>query len=235
MSLPSTVALNDLVKHYATPDGTPIRAVDGVSMELAAGEVVALYGPSGSGKSTLLRMVAALLQPDRGTIIVNGRNICALSADDAARYRRLELGYVRQEPDMVHGATAIDNAALKLLDTDIGRREARRRVTPLMETLGLQDRLRSRAETLSAGERQRVLIARALSTRPRLILADEPTGALDTERSAEVLALLTGLCRDHSVAMLLVTHDPQAAEYATRVHTLRDGRLHGDLAAPAPT
>jgi putative ABC transport system ATP-binding protein len=218
--------LRRLVKHYPAPGGETIRAVDGVSMQVAAGELVAMYGPSGSGKSTLLQLIAALLEPDNGAVLVDGRDVSRLSARDAARYRRLELGFVRQEPDMMEGASVLDNATLKLLDARIGWREARRRVTPLLVELGLGGRLRHRAEDLSVGERQRVLIARALSTRPGLVLADEPTGSLDTERSHEVLGLLTSLCTEHGVAMLLVTHDPQAAAYATRVHTLRDGRLH---------
>jgi putative ABC transport system ATP-binding protein len=225
--------LVDLVKHHPAPGGERVRAVDGVSASIAPGELVALYGPSGSGKSTLLHLIAALLEPDSGAVLVGGRDVSRLSRREAARYRRLELGFVRQELDVMEGASALDNATLKLLDGDVGWREARRRVKPLLTELGLGERLDHRAERLSVGERQRVLIARALSTRPRLVLADEPTGSLDSERSHEVLGLLTSLCRQHGVAMLLVTHDPQAAGYATRVHTLRDGRLHDERPASA--
>jgi len=217
--------LRDLVKHYPSPGGETVRAVDGISIEIDAGELVALYGPSGSGKSTLLMLVAALLSPDSGAVLVEGRDISHLSARDAARYRRLELGFVRQSLDLLPGVTALDNATLKLLGSRIGWREAQRRVLPLMEELGIDHRAEHRAEDLSMGERQRVLIARALSTEPKLVLADEPTGSLDTERSRAVLTLLTKLCRERGVAMLLVTHDPQAARFASRVHTLRDGRL----------
>jgi len=217
--------LRDLVKHYPSPGGETVRAVDGISIEIDAGELVALYGPSGSGKSTLLMLIAALLSPDSGAVLVQGRDISHLSARDAARYRRLELGFVRQSLDLLPGVTALDNATLKLLGSRIGWREAQRRVLPLMEELGVDHRAEHRAEDLSMGERQRVLIARALSTEPKLVLADEPTGSLDTERSKAVLTLLTKLCRERGVAMLLVTHDPQAARFASRVHTLRDGRL----------
>jgi putative ABC transport system ATP-binding protein len=217
--------VRELVKHYAAPGGETVRAIDGVSMHVDRGELVALYGPSGSGKSTLLKLIAAMLTPDSGAVYVGGRNVSALSARDAAIYRRREMGFVRQEIEVMDGASALDNATLKLLDNRTGWRRARKQVTPLLVELGLKDRLRHRAEQLSVGERQRVLIARALSTRPRLVLADEPTGSLDGERSHEVLGLLTRLCREHEVAMLLVTHDPQAAAYATRVHELRDGRL----------
>ena len=217
--------VRELVKHYASGGGEVVRALDGVSMSIARGELVALYGPSGSGKTTLLTIVAALLRPDSGAVLVDGRDITGLSPRDAARYRRLDLGYVSQSLDLMPGVSAIDNAALKLFDTRIGVREAHRRIAPLMDRLGLGERLRHRAEQLSTGERQRVLIARALATGPRLVLADEPTGSLDTKRSHEVLTLLTEICDEQNVAMLLVTHDPQAAAFADRVHTLTDGRL----------
>jgi putative ABC transport system ATP-binding protein len=217
--------LRELVKHYAVGDSDTVSAVDGVSLRVACGELVALYGPSGSGKSTLLMLAAAVMRPDSGAVFVDGREISALAAREAAAYRMSELGYVRQSLDLIPGATALDNAALKLLGRPARVREARRRVEPLLVRLGLGERLEHRAEQLSMGERQRVMIARALSTEPRLVLADEPTGSLDTERGREVLALLGELCHERGIAVLLVTHDPEAAAYADRVHTLRDGRL----------
>jgi putative ABC transport system ATP-binding protein len=217
--------LDELVKHFPSGGGDVVRALDGVSMSVASGELVALYGPSGSGKTTLLTIVAALVPPDRGCVRVNGREVSSLSAREAARYRRLDLGYVSQSLDLLPGVPAVDNAALKLFDLRVGVREARRRVSPLLERLGLGDRLHHRSDQLSAGERQRVLVARALATGPSLVLADEPTGSLDTERSHQVLTLLTEVCQEQGVAMLLVTHDPQAAAFASRVQALRDGRL----------
>jgi putative ABC transport system ATP-binding protein len=217
--------LRDLLRHYQSGDGEVVRAVDGVSMSIAAGELVALYGPSGSGKTTLLMLIAALLRPDAGAVLMDGRDISELSDADAARYRLHELGFVRQSLNLVPGVSALDNAALKLLGIDIGAREAHRRMMPLLERLGLQQRVKHRSEQLSMGERQRVMIARALSTEPKLLLADEPTGSLDSARSREVLGLLTEVCRERGVAVLLVTHDPQAARYADRVHTLLDGKL----------
>jgi putative ABC transport system ATP-binding protein len=217
--------LRDLVKHYPSGGGDVVRALDGVSMSVGAGELVALYGPSGSGKTTLLTIVAALMSPDSGAVLVDGHEVSGLGARDAARYRRLGLGYVSQAPDLLPGVPAIDNAALKLFGLRIGVREAHRRVTPLMERLGLGDRLHHRAEELSIGQRQRVLLARALSTEPNLVLADEPTGSLDAHRSRDVLALFTEVCEEKRVAMLLVTHDPQAAGFAHRVQALRDGKL----------
>jgi putative ABC transport system ATP-binding protein len=220
--------LRDLVKHYPALAGEPVRAVDGVSLRVAAGEMVALYGPSGSGKTTLLLMIAALLAPTAGAILIGEREVSSLSKREAARFRLTELGFIRQNFDLLPGVSAIDNAMLKLLRS-MSWSEAQRKVAPLLEHLGMGGRLRHRAETLSMGERQRVMIARALSTEPRLLLADEPTGSLDTQRGREVLELLRGLCHERGVAVVLVSHDPMAARYADRVLALRDGRL-GDHA-----
>jgi putative ABC transport system ATP-binding protein len=216
--------LRDLVKHYPTVGGEPVRAVDGVSLKVEAGEIVALYGPSGSGKTTLLLMVATLLRPTAGTVLIGGRDVASLSEREASSFRLSELGFIRQNFDLLPGVTAIDNAVLKLLKHTRWH-EAHREIAPLLERLGLGERMGHRAETLSMGERQRVMIARALSTEPRLLLADEPTGSLDTQRGREVLELLRGLCRERGVAIVLVSHDPMAARYADRVYSLRDGRL----------
>ncbi len=224
--------LRDLVKHYRVGEDEPVRAVDGVSMSVAAGELLALYGPSGSGKTTLLMLIAALLRPDSGRVFVGEREISALSEPECAQYRLRELGFVRQTVNLIQGVSAVDNAALKLLGTDLRPRAARRRVSPLLKQLGLGERLHHRPDQLSMGERQRVMIARALSTEPRLVLADEPTGSLDSRRSSEVLELLRDICRERQVATVLVTHDPQAAAYADRVRSLHDGRLRDH--APEP-
>jgi putative ABC transport system ATP-binding protein len=216
--------LRDLVKHYHTAGEETVRAVDGVSLSVSTGEMVALYGPSGSGKTTLLLMVAALLAPTSGKVLVNGRDISSLSEREASHFRLQEMGFVRQNFDLLPGVTAIDNTVLKLLKSTPWK-EAHKSVQPLLERLGLGGRLTHRSETLSMGERQRVMIARALSTEPKLLLADEPTGSLDTQRGREVLELLTELCRERGVAIVLVSHDPQAAAYADRVLALRDGKL----------
>jgi putative ABC transport system ATP-binding protein len=219
------LALQDLVKSYRIGDTDPVRAVDHVSLSIGGGELVALYGPSGSGKTTLLMIVAGLLAPDGGTVQLDGRDVSKLSDRESARYRLLELGFVRQSFNLLGSATTVDNAALKLLGAGVGVREARRRVTPLLHVLGLGGRLEHRGKQLSMGERQRVMIARALSTEPKLVLADEPTGSLDSQRGHEVLDLLSMACRERGVAMLLVTHDPKAAAYADRAHSLQDGQL----------
>jgi putative ABC transport system ATP-binding protein len=216
--------LRELSKSYPAGDGEAVRAVDSVSLQVARGELVALYGPSGSGKTTLLMLIAALLEPDSGAVVVDGRDISKLREGDRARYRLRELGYVDQSFDLLPGATVAQNAAMKLWLLEDARR-AERMVEPLLVRLGLGERLRHRPRELSMGERQRVMIARALSTEPKLVLADEPTGNLDTERSREVLELLSETCREQGAAVLLVTHDPQATVFADRVHALRDGRL----------
>jgi putative ABC transport system ATP-binding protein len=216
--------LCNLVKHYPAVGGETVRAVDDVSLKVQDGEMVALYGPSGSGKTTLLLMVATLLSPTSGTVLIDGRDVSSLSEREASHFRLSQLGFIRQNFDLLPGVTAIDNTVLKLLGA-MRWREAQREVAPLLERLGLRERLEHRAETLSMGERQRVMIARALSTQPSMLLADEPTGSLDTQRGREVLELLRGLCRERGVAVMLVSHDPMAARFADRVFALRDGRL----------
>jgi putative ABC transport system ATP-binding protein len=216
--------LRELVKHYPAIGGEPVRAVDGVSLEVDAGEMLALYGPSGSGKTTLLLMIATLLAPTSGAVLIGGRDVASLSEREASRFRLSEMGFIRQNFDLLPGVSAIDNAVLKLLSTKRWG-QARREIAPLLERLGLGERLHHRSETLSMGERQRVMIARALSTQPSLLLADEPTGSLDSQRGREVLELLQELCRERGVAVVLVSHDPMAAHYADRVYALRDGKL----------
>ena len=212
----------DLVKHYHV-GREAIRAVDGVSLSIAAGEFVALYGPSGSGKSTLIDLVAGFQAPDEGTVLVDGRDISKLSENEHAEYLLRVLGIVGQPSELMPAALARENAALKLLRTD--SRNATRLIEPLLVELGLGDRMKQPTNKLSMGERQRVMIAQALAMKPRLVLADEPTGNLDTRRSREVLGLIRSLCRDRDTAVLLATHDPQAVGFADRVHELRDGRL----------
>jgi putative ABC transport system ATP-binding protein len=228
--------LRELVKHYPSVGDDTVKAVDGVSLHVRPGEMVALYGPSGSGKTTLLLMVATLLQPSSGKVLIDDRDVSSLTEKQASHFRLAELGFIRQNFDLLPGVTAIDNAVLKLLKS-VRWREAHSQIAPLLERLGLGDRLGHRAETLSMGERQRVMIARALSTEPSLLLADEPTGSLDTQRSREVLELLRELCRERNVAVVLVSHDPLAAGYADRVFALRDGRLstyQGDQPSALP-
>lgn len=226
----SALKLQGVVKEYAGPSEI-VRALDGVSLSVAAGEMAALYGPSGSGKSTLLMIAAGLLVPDRGSVHFLGRDVGAMSADELADYQRREVGFIYQSAHLMVGVPAVENAAIKLLADRVSLGEARRAAIPWLERVGLAQRLGHTPEQLSGGECQRVAIARALVNEPRLILADEPTGNLDTRRGGEILSLLAEICRERQTAVLLVTHDPQAAAMADRVYTMRDGKLvEGDQA-----
>ena len=220
--VPAMLELRDLVKHY--PAAETVRAVDGISLTIDAGELVALYGPSGSGKSTLLDLVAGLIEPEEGTVKVAGRDISELSPRERADYLLRTIGIVGQPRSLLDGALAWENAALKLWRIDA--RGAKRRIKPLLVRLGLEGRINFRTSQLSMGERQRVMLAQALSTEPQLVLADEPTGNLDSHRTREVLELLKEVAGEQGTAVLLATHDPQAAAYADRVYEMRDGRLH---------
>jgi putative ABC transport system ATP-binding protein len=215
--------IQDLVKQYQLGKAQPIRAVDGVTLNVAAGEFVALYGPSGSGKSTLIDLLAGAQPPDSGTIRFNGRNLAAMSEAEMDCFRLTQLGVIGPPENLTEGALAIEEASLRLALTDT--RNAQSGIVELMDRLGLGDRLHHRIEELSMGERQRVMIAMALATSPMLVLADEPTGNLDTENSENVLRLLREICDERGASLLLATHDPQAAEFAAQVHELRDGHL----------
>ncbi|HEU4701588.1 MAG TPA: ABC transporter ATP-binding protein [Conexibacter sp.] len=220
----SGLELHGVVKHYPSGDEL-VRAVDGVTLSVVPGEVVALCGPSGSGKTTLLLLAAGLLAPDAGSVRFDGCELAGLAGERLAEYQRREVGFISQSLDLLPGVPAIDNAAVKLLADRVPLHVARREATPWLERVGLGRRLQHLPAQLSGGERQRVAIARALVNGPRLLLADEPTGNLDSQRGAEVLSLLTRVSREHGTAVVLVTHDPQAAEAADRVLTLRDGLL----------
>jgi putative ABC transport system ATP-binding protein len=224
--------LSDVVKHYRVGSDSPIRAVDDVSMTIDAGEVVALYGPSGSGKTTLIQLVAGLKRPDSGSIRVAEKNVISMSRREAGDYRLNTLGMVMQPSSLQPGARAIASASIKLMMGS--KRAAQQRIEPLLDELGLGERLHHRTEQLSMGERQRVLIALALSRSPKLVLADEPTASLDTETTRHVLGLLRRVCCERSVALLIVTHDPEVAAYADRTHELRDGRLGERRVEPGP-
>ena len=216
--------LDSVAKHYVA-GGEVVRAVDGVSLTVQPGEVVALYGPSGSGKTTLLELAAGTQAPDRGRVWFDGVDLAGLSASEAAQYRR-SLGFVFQRFYLHPGTTALDNAAMKLLFAGWSPRRAKEHAEVWLRRVGLERRARHTPGKLSMGEQQRVVIARALAGEPSLILADEPTASLDTERGRAILALLTGISLERNVGLLLATHDPEAAAFADRVCDLRDGVLH---------
>jgi putative ABC transport system ATP-binding protein len=224
----SALELREVVKHYAT-DAETVKAVDGVSLTVSSGEFVALYGPSGSGKTTLLMLAAALDSPDSGSISFDGQLLSGMSERDSARYRRRDVGFVFQAFHLMPHTSALDNATVKLTGDGCTLREGRRRALPWLERVGLAARADHTPEQLSMGERQRIAIARALANEPRLLLADEPTGNLDSKRSREILALMRDICHERGIPGLLVTHDLDAAPFADRIHTLRDGQMADGL------
>jgi len=213
------VAVRDVRKSF---DGGTIRALDGVSLKLDAGELVALTGPSGCGKSTLLNLIGALDRPDSGEIHVGGEDVARLA--DASRYRATTVGFVFQFHNLMTTLTALENVQIPMLGQR-ARAEREERARGLLAEVGLGAREQSRPPTLSGGERQRVAIARALANAPRLLLADEPTGALDSETGAQILELLRGVRDARGTTILLVTNDDAVAAQADRVLRLRDGVL----------
>lgn len=231
----AVLELDSVVKHYVGLGAEVVRAVDGVSLALAPGEILALQGPSGSGKSTLLMLAAGLMAPDFGAVRFQGSDLASMSAGEAASYQRMSIGFVYQSFHLMAGVPAVENAAIKLLAGRVSLKSARRAVIPWLERVGLAARLNHTPDQLSGGERQRVAIARALVNEPRLILADEPTGSLDSESGSEILSLLVEICHSERAAVLLVTHDPQAAAIADRVFLMRDGRLLANASDGIPS
>jgi putative ABC transport system ATP-binding protein len=200
-----------------------VVALDGVSLRAEAGEFVAVTGPSGCGKSTLLNLVGALDRPDSGAIVVGGERVDELR--DPAEYRAATVGFVFQFHNLVPVLSAVENVQVPMLGRGRSRAERERRARELLAEVGLAHRASSRPPTLSGGERQRVALARALANEPRLLLADEPTGALDSETAAQVLALVARIRAERRTTVLLVTNDEVAAAAADRRLRMRDGRL----------
>ena len=221
--------LDGVVKTYRSGD-EELRAVNGVSLRVGAGEMVAIQGPSGSGKTTLLMLIAALLSADEGVIRFCKRDLSTLSEQEVSDYLMTDVGFIYQSYRLMPRVSTLENAALKLLVGGVAAHEAQERTRPWLERLGLGERLQHTPEQLSGGERQRIAIARALAGEPRLILADEPTGNLDSTRSVETIGLLAELAHEREAAVVLVTHDPEAAALADRRYRLRDGVL-GDVPA----
>jgi putative ABC transport system ATP-binding protein len=225
----STISVRGLTKVYGR-GAVEVRALDGVDFDVARGEFVAIMGPSGSGKSTLLHIVGALEPGTTGTVALEGERYDGLDDDELTRLRRERMGFVFQFFNLLPSLSAIENVLLPAL---IGRRAddaMRARARGLLERVGLGDRAEHTPSELSGGEQQRVSIARALLLSPHLILADEPTGNLDSRAGAEILKLMRELNRDEGVTIVMVTHDPSAAAVADRIVFLRDGRICDEIA-----
>ncbi|HEU4631614.1 MAG TPA: ABC transporter ATP-binding protein [Gemmatimonadaceae bacterium] len=217
------VVLRDVHRDYPLA-GEAVHAVRGVSLEVAEGDYVAVVGPSGCGKSTLLNLVGAIDRPTAGTVTIAGRDVSTLGDREATRFRLLTIGFVFQRFYLMPALSALENVELPMAEAGVGRDERRARARELLTYVGLQARERHRPAQLSGGEQQRVAIARALANRPRLLLADEPTGELDARTSAEVIALLRRVHED-GATVLVVTHDDELARAARRIVRMRDGRL----------
>jgi putative ABC transport system ATP-binding protein len=222
------VQVRDLVMRLRSAAGI-VTILDGVTLEVPAGQFVAITGPSGSGKSTLLGLLAGLDRPTAGSIRVDGVELSALDEDAVARLRLAKIGYVFQSFHLIPTLTALENVAIPLeLAGTVG---AVPRAVALLEEVGLEARAGHYPAELSGGEQQRVALARAIANRPPLVLADEPTGNLDSTTGTQIVELLVGLHRRHGVTLVLVTHDAALAAHADRIVELRDGRVVGDRAA----
>lgn len=227
------VQARDLEKVYGSGP-TAVRALAGLDLAVPRGQFVAVMGPSGSGKSTLLHMLAALDTPTRGSIAIGDVAIDRLDQNQAARFRRRHIGVVFQFFNLIPSLNVEENVALPLLLEGRRLSEVEEGVESLIEVMGLENRRSNFPSTLSGGEMQRVAIARALLTQPMLLLADEPTGNLDSKTAEEILALLRRSTDERGVTTLIVTHDLRAASYADRIVELRDGRITDDLPAWRP-
>ena len=226
------VRLQSLTKEYRR-DSFAVTALNQVDLAIAEGEFFCLMGPSGSGKSTLLHLVAGIDQPTSGAIEVLGENISGLSEKELASWRSENIGYVFQTFNLIPVLTALENVELPLLLTGLSRADRRSHARTALELVGLSDRLDHFPRQLSGGQEQRVAIARAIVTDPKILLADEPTGDLDAASAKDVLEILTSLNADHGKTVIMVTHDPHAAEYAHVIRHLEKGDLLGEQTAEA--
>jgi putative ABC transport system ATP-binding protein len=208
-------------------EGAPVRALRGADLTMGRGEFVAVMGPSGCGKSTLLNLVAGLDSADDGEIVIDGEVVTGRTEDDLARMRRRHIGIVFQFFNLLEGMTVLENVALPAIVAGMKRKAAETRARDLLDLLGLSDKAKTAPGVLSGGQRQRLAIARALANQPTLVLADEPTGALDSEGGHEVMELFRRL-HSGGQAILLVTHDDDVAAAAGRVVQMRDGRVIAD-------
>ncbi len=218
------IRINGLTKDYAL-DGVVVHAIRGVDLSLNQGEYLAIMGASGSGKSTLMNIIGCLDVLDKGQYWLNGHDVTKMNSDELASIRNRELGFVFQNFNLLARTSALENVETPLIYAGVKEAERQRRATKLLQRIGLGDRLGHLPNQLSGGQQQRVAIARALVTQPSLLLADEPTGNMDTATSAEFLELLAQLNKEEGLTIVLITHESEVAARAQRILTMSDGRL----------
>lgn len=220
------ISLSDVEKTYQLGE-TTVRALRGSNVSIEEGEFVAVMGPSGSGKSTLMNMIGALDTPTEGNVSIEGEEISGMNQDELALLRRDKIGFVFQEFNLINSMNAMQNIALPMIFKEVPKKNRMERASELLERVGLGDRKDFRPSKLSGGQRQRVSIARSLANDPEIILADEPTGNLDTDTGKDIMNLLTEL-NEQGKTIIMVTHDPNDAEYADRVIEIIDGKTNPD-------
>jgi len=211
-----------------------VVALDNINLEIPAGEVCCIVGTSGSGKSTLLNQLAGLEKPTRGTVLIGGRSISALSENELARFRQKNVGFVFQSYNLMATMTAMENVAMPLIFRGVGKMRRERASRRILKEVGLLNRARHKPSQMSGGQQQRVGIARAFVAKPKIIFADEPTGNLDTRTTIEVMRMMVRLCKENNQTLILVTHDTEIAQYADRIVTIRDGNIISDVPNETP-
>lgn len=228
----AAIEVRDLVKTYVLSETHRVEALRGLTLSVNKGEFLSVLGPSGSGKSTLMHILGCLDQPSSGEYRLMGRDVARLGNDERARIRNEEIGFVFQSFHLLARASALENVELPMLygATRPGREERRQKASEALEAVRLSDRATHAPSQLSGGQQQRVAIARALANRPRLLLADEPTGNLDTRTGREILDTFARLNSERGLTVIMITHDRQVAQYASRSVELRDGRILTDEA-----
>jgi len=224
LQIPEVVELENLEKSYQLGKVT-VNALRGVTLKLLQGEFMVIMGPSGSGKTTLLNIIGTLDKPSSGRALVDGEDITRMSDGQLTKLRRHKIGFVFQFHNLIPVLTALENVELPLVTSGAKRKMSRDRALELLRRVGLQDRTDHLPDELSGGEQQRVAIARALANHPRIVLADEPTGDLDTQTGSEVVQLMHNIAKQEGSSVVVVTHDPVVAEKADRLVEMRDGRI----------
>jgi putative ABC transport system ATP-binding protein len=218
------IQLKSVVKTYRMGSET-LSVLDGINLEIGDGEFVAIMGPSGSGKSTLANVIGGLDRPTSGTIKVDDQELSRLSDKDLSEYRNKKIGFVFQSFNLLPSYTTIENVMIPLILAGVGRKERKQKAFEYLKVVGLESRSRHKPNQLSGGERQRVSIARALVNDPKIIIADEPTGNLDSKKTTEIISLLKVLNREEKITVIVITHDPAVAHEAHRTLRLHDGKI----------